>query len=165
MPQICTLLFPSLGGLGVVPCIALEAIIDLTIFYRALAGLGIVIFRKGVFMMDANETPSQKLAFFNLFLSIQYTYFIASFSFFANRLVYLSFTNLGRTDLILKCTLSYGGVILAVALTSAHILEYTLRTDMGPAHLFHYHYCMQVPHGCLFQIGFTPCTHPSGNLH
>ena len=42
------LLFPSLGGLGVIPCIAFEAVIDLTIFYRAIAGLGIAIFRKSI---------------------------------------------------------------------------------------------------------------------
>ena len=42
------LLFPSLGGLGVAPCIAFEAVIDLTIFYRAIAGLGIAIFRKSI---------------------------------------------------------------------------------------------------------------------
>ena len=42
------LLFPSPGGLGVAPCIAFEAVIDLTIFYRAIAGLGISIFRKSI---------------------------------------------------------------------------------------------------------------------
>ena len=37
---------PSLGGhFGPLPCIAFEAVIDFTIFYRAIAGLGIAIFR------------------------------------------------------------------------------------------------------------------------
>ena len=40
------LLFPSLGGMGDLPCIAFEAVIDFTIFYRAIAGLGIAVFRK-----------------------------------------------------------------------------------------------------------------------
>ena len=43
------LLFPSFGGFGVVPCIAFEAVIDLTVFYRAIAGLGIAIFRKSIY--------------------------------------------------------------------------------------------------------------------
>ena len=43
------LLFPSFGGFGVVPCIAIEAVIDLTVFYRAIAGLGIAIFRKSIY--------------------------------------------------------------------------------------------------------------------
>ena len=36
---------PSLGHFGPLPCIAFEAVIDFTIFYRAIAGLGIAIFR------------------------------------------------------------------------------------------------------------------------
>ena len=44
--QIFMLLFPSLGGMGMFPCLAFEAVIDLTIFYRAIAGLGIAVFRE-----------------------------------------------------------------------------------------------------------------------
>ena len=67
----------------------------------------------------------------------------------SKRLIYINHTNLTGKDSFLKYTFTSMGVGLAFALTVAHILEYTLRseepdeTDFSSA-LFHVHYCMQV---------------------
>ena len=71
---------------------------------------------------------------------------IASFSFATKRLIYINHTNLTDKDSPLKYMFTCLGVALAVVLTVAHILEYTLRND-GPdfsSALFHMHYCLQV---------------------
>ena len=60
--------------------------------------------------------------------------------------MYANFTTLGYSvygDKVLKIVLCYAGLVASVALTAAHILEYSLRADMGMEYLFHFSYCMQ----------------------
>ena len=66
------------------------------------------------------------------------------------RLIYINHTNLTGKDSPLKFIFTFMGIGLAVALTVAHMLEYTLRFNEEPdkphfsTALFHVHYCMQV---------------------
>ena len=84
----------------------------------------------------------------NLLLVLRIAIAIASFSFFAKRLIYINHTDLTGKDSPLKYLFTCVGVGLAVGFTLAHILEYTLRVEGPQPHfssaLFHVHYCMQV---------------------
>ena len=72
-------------------------------------------------------------------------------------MIYINHTNLTGKDSPLKYMFTCLGVALAVFLTVAHILEYTLRSE-GPdfsSALFHVHYCLQVssnPRGTVIEV-------------
>ena len=71
---------------------------------------------------------------------------MASFSYLAKRIIYINHTNMKGKDSPLKYLFTCIGVGLAVVLTVAHILEYTLRIQEPhfSSTLFHVHYCLEV---------------------
>ena len=52
--QIVILSLPGVN-LGVVPCLVLEYLVDVSVFYRTIGGLGIAVFRQTLFSQIPNR--------------------------------------------------------------------------------------------------------------